>query len=122
MSPLLPVRLFKAVAFFILYTCSVLLLFSSGSFAEEDGGSTLQRSLVPGGGAANSSSGTVLPDLFSGTMSYSVPIEVPPGRRGMDPTLALTYKSSNGNGLIGVGWELETGAIERQSRKGVNRR
>lgn len=55
---------------------------------------------------------TGLPDLFTGTMSYSIPIEVPAGRKGMDPGLALSYRSGNGNGLIGVGWELEVGSIQ----------
>jgi len=62
---------------------------------------------------------TALPDLFTGTMSYSIPIEVPPGRKGMDPGIALTYRSSNGNGLLGVGWELEVGSIQRSLKHGV---
>lgn len=56
---------------------------------------------------------TGLPDLFTGTMSYSIPIETPAGRKGMDPGLALSYRSGNGYGLIGVGWELELGSIQR---------
>jgi hypothetical protein len=56
---------------------------------------------------------TGLPDLFTGTMSYSIPIEVPPGRKGMYPGLALNYRSGNGNGVIGVGWELDLGSIQR---------
>ncbi len=60
------------------------------------------------------------PDLFTGTFTYRIPIEVPPGRNGMQPRLALTYKSSNGKGWIGKGWELEIGSIERNTRFGVN--
>ncbi|MBI3358612.1 MAG: hypothetical protein HY037_03355, partial [Nitrospirae bacterium] len=67
-----------------------------------------------------SSGGTVLPDLFTGTMSYSIPIEVPMGRKGMDPGLALTYKSSGGNGVVGMGWEMEVGAVERSRKDGVD--
>ncbi|MCI0527353.1 MAG: hypothetical protein L0Y56_07900, partial [Nitrospira sp.] len=81
------------------------MFFSSNSYAQTNG--------IRG-------SGTVLPDLFTGTMSYSIPIEVPSGRKGMQPNLALTYHSSNGNGIVGVGWELEVGAIERQTKFGVN--
>jgi hypothetical protein len=47
-------------------------------------------------------------------MSTAISIEVPPGRKGMDPGLDLTYKSSNSNGPVGVGWELEVGAIKSQ--------
>lgn len=64
--------------------------------------------------------GESLPDLFTGSFTYRIPIEVPPGRNGMQPRLALTYKSSNGKGWIGKGWELEIGSIERNTRFGVN--
>lgn len=74
----------------------------------------------PGLQSGGGSGGTVMPDLFTGTMSYSIPIEVPPGRKGMDPGLALTYRSSNGNGVVGMGWEMEVGAIERSTKCGVN--
>jgi hypothetical protein len=56
---------------------------------------------------------TGLPDLFTGTMSYSIPIEMPVGRQGMDPGLALNYRSGSDNGVVGVGWELELGSIQR---------
>src|SRR5262245_18179807 len=59
------------------------------------------------------------PDLFTGTLTGSIPIEVPPGRNGMQPNLALTYTSSNGNGWVGMGWKLEMGGIERQTKWGV---
>ena len=62
---------------------------------------------------------TGLPDLFSGTMSYSIPIEVPAGRKGMDPGLALNYRSGSGNGALGVGWELELGSIQRATTSGT---
>ena len=38
----------------------------------------------------------------------------------MDPGIALMYRSTNGNGWVGVGWELEVGAIERNTKNGVN--
>ena len=41
-------------------------------------------------------SASVQPDLFTGVLTTSVPLIVPPGRHGMQPTLALTYESSGG--------------------------
>jgi hypothetical protein len=62
---------------------------------------------------------TPLPDLFTGSFSHSVPIAVPPGRKGIQPGLALQYRSSNPNSWTGVGWALNTGYITRQAKKGL---
>ncbi len=64
-------------------------------------------------------SASLQPDLFTGTLIGSIPVEVPPGRNGMQPNLVLSYLSSGGNGWVGMGWKLEIGAIERQTRWGV---
>ena len=52
-------------------------------------------------------------------MSY--PIDVPAGRNGMQPQLALTYNSAGGNGWLGVGWDIVTPLIEIDTRWGVPR-
>ena len=70
-------------------------------------------SLSPVGGGA-------MVDPFTGSLSTSIPIEVPPGRHGMQPNLALTYWSGGGNSWVGMGWKLEMGGIERQTRFGLN--
>ncbi|MFL6604617.1 MAG: FG-GAP-like repeat-containing protein [Steroidobacteraceae bacterium] len=41
-----------------------------------------------------------------GTATYSLPITVPPGVAGMQPSLSISYQSGMGNGLLGVGWNL----------------
>ncbi len=55
-----------------------------------------------------------------GTVTLSYPIEVPPGRAGMQPGLGLVYSSSGGDGLAGIGWSLSTGmgVISRMTKNG----
>jgi hypothetical protein len=60
--------------------------------------------VVPAGTVGTlAGSGTVGAD---GQYHYTLPIEIPPGRAGMQPALALAYSSGAGNGLVGVGWQL----------------
>ncbi|PKP02145.1 MAG: hypothetical protein CVU11_12945, partial [Bacteroidetes bacterium HGW-Bacteroidetes-6] len=57
----------------------------------------------------------------SGTANMSYPIQVPAGRQGMQPQLAITYNSEGGNGFMGVGWGLNTPGISVETRWGVPR-
>ncbi|MFF3062822.1 SpvB/TcaC N-terminal domain-containing protein, partial [Streptomyces sp. NPDC057909] len=41
-----------------------------------------------------------------GSYSYTVPLAVPQGRLGVQPSLSLEYSSGGGNGLLGAGWSL----------------
>jgi len=55
-----------------------------------------------------------------GTVSLAYAIDVPPGRRGMQPSVSLSYSSSGGDGLAGIGWSLSTGlgVISRATKNG----
>ncbi len=41
-----------------------------------------------------------------GAATYSIPLDLPPGIRGVAPKLSLGYRSGGGNGMVGVGWSL----------------
>ncbi|RKH51520.1 hypothetical protein D7Y23_09855 [Corallococcus sp. AB050B] len=41
-----------------------------------------------------------------GSATYSIPLWVPPGRAGLQPSLSLNYRSNLPNGILGVGWGL----------------
>lgn len=78
--------------------------------------------------SGHSSSGSGIPssglesfktDLATGSASFSIPIEVPPGTAGMQPSLALAYSSGAGNGWAGFGWMLDLGKISRRTQHGV---
>ena len=79
--------------------------------------STLQQTNVAGLNLAALSS--FQNDPFTGRAVFSLPIAAPSGRRGIQPNLALTYSSGSGNGILGLGWALELGSIERSTKKGV---
>ena len=57
----------------------------------------------------------------SGLPSLSYPLEVPPGRAGHAPQLALHYHAGGGASVLGLGWSLDLPAIERSTRAGIPR-
>ena len=74
---------------------------------------------IPPGGTVPGDILNFQADLFTGRFTYRIPIAVAPARQGAEPSIALTYNSSAGNGWCGVGWGLDVGFIVRDTRKGV---
>lgn len=58
-------------------------------------------------------------DLATGAATMSVAITVPPGRKNMQPKLALSYSSNNSNGVCGMGWAIPANYIQRSTKDGI---
>ena len=56
-----------------------------------------------------------------GTAELTYPVQLPPGRHGLQPDLDLHYNSAGGNGLLGVGWSIAQPAVTIDTRWGVPR-
>lgn len=57
----------------------------------------------------------------TGNASLAYPLNLPAGRAGMQPQLAISYNSGGGNGWMGLGWNLSLPAISIDTRWGVPR-
>jgi RHS repeat-associated protein len=58
-------------------------------------------------------------DPSTGAFSAAVPFLLPQARGAVQPTLALVYSSSGGQGAGGLGWSLNLPAIERHNPSGL---
>jgi len=65
--------------------------------------------------------GAPVVDTALGLPTVLYPIEVPPGRRGMAPAIALQYSSVVAHGPAGYGFSLILGSVERSTRNGPPR-
>lgn len=114
----------KLIAFSILIAFTLTTLTDSGrlaiafigSSATASGNAASQLGQIAESTSAVQSFQT---DLFTGRAQTSVPIFVPPGRKNIQPSLSLNYSSSAGNGPLGMGWSLDLGFIQRDTKRGV---
>ena len=56
--------------------------------------------------------------LNTGTLTFSVPFQVPPGVAGHQPSLALVYNAGIPNGPFGPGWGFSLAGIQRKTDDG----
>ncbi|MCP4056852.1 MAG: sugar-binding protein, partial [Pseudoalteromonas sp.] len=54
-----------------------------------------------------------------GDAGVSYPIQIPPGRGGMQPNVGVQYNGSQGNGWMGVGWDISQSSVSIDTRWGV---
>jgi RHS repeat-associated protein len=76
-------------------------------------------SLPKGGGAIRGIGEKFSVNAITGTSSMSVPITASPGRSGFGPGPVLHYDSGNGNGVFGLGWNLDVSSISRKTDRGL---
>jgi hypothetical protein len=56
-------------------------------------------------------------DGSSGAFTQSVPLDIPPGRNGLQPDVSLNYNSQQTkDGIVGYGWDLSIPYIERLNK------
>ncbi|MFB0552686.1 MAG: SpvB/TcaC N-terminal domain-containing protein [Phycisphaerae bacterium] len=72
-----------------------------------------------GGGAIKGIGEKFAPNLQTGTGNFTIPIELPQGRRGFQPSLSLQYSSGSGNSQFGLGWSVSIPRISRKTDKGL---
>ncbi len=75
-------------------------------------------SLPSGPGSIEGMGESFEPQMNTGTAAYPVKLTVAPGRNGHQPSVTLSYNSGGGNSPYGLGWNLSTTAIQRQTDKG----
>jgi RHS repeat-associated protein len=76
-------------------------------------------SVPQGGGALSGIGETFQPDLHTGTGNITVPLALPAGRNGLQPSLSLSYSSGSPNGPFGLGWALQVPGVRRKTDKGI---
>ena len=74
--------------------------------------------LPKGGGAIKGLGETFQPNLFSGTAALTIPVYTSPSR-DFSPEISLSYSSATGNGIFGIGFDVDRSSIYRLTDKGI---
>jgi RHS repeat-associated protein len=104
-----------------VFVLAFLLLAPGAARAEKSGVRPNVISVPAGPGTIKGLGEQFEPSLNTGSATYKVDLDVPPGTAGFAPSLALRYDSGQGNGTVGAGWTLDVGSVQRQTAYGVPR-
>ncbi|MCB9351087.1 MAG: insecticidal toxin complex protein [Lewinellaceae bacterium] len=101
---------------------------TTSQLLKTDGGKTKSNAIeIPaitlpkGGGAIKGIDEKFQVNPANGASSFSIPLPLSPNRNGFTPQLSLSYNSGAGNGLFGIGWDIDLPAIQRRTDKGLPR-
>ena len=103
-----------------LFALSLALGVASGAHAQS-GVSDDRVSLPDGPGSVEGIGANATMSGNMGSMSYAVPLTLPAGYASATPSLALSYDSGGGNGVVGMGWSIDAPSIERTTLRGYPR-
>ena len=105
----------------VALTCgSVVMAVQPAAAAESKSGIAPNVISLPSGpGSIEGLGDSFEPGLNSGAAGYRLVIEIPPGRGGFTPEVALHYSSGNPNGMLGLGWRMDIPFVQRQTEKGL---
>lgn len=95
--------------------------FSTGA-QSRNGGVGIQAVSLPSGPGSIAGLGDAFQTLpGTGTGSFSIPLALTAGTGGLSPQLSLTYEGGAGNGVLGIGWSMGPGFIQRRTDQGIPR-
>ena len=112
-------REYLGTLFFLMFFLLLVIGHPGAAVASKSGVAPNVISLPSGPGSIEGLGDSFEPELNSGTASYRLAVEIPPGRGGFTPEVVLQYDSGGANGAFGLGWLVNTPYIQRQTEKGL---
>lgn len=105
---------------FRLLVCGLTLTLASPALADDDSGLSPNRLKLPSGpGSLEGVGENAEPNLNMGLATYGVPFALPAGYNGFSPSLGLSYTSSGGASVVGLGWDMAVPTVERMTARGL---
>jgi YD repeat-containing protein len=90
-----------------------------GGSSEKTGASSQAIQVPKGSGTIEGMGESFSMQLSTGVGTFSIPIAIPSARGGAQPSLSLSYSSSTGWGIAGMGWDIGVPFIARQTDRGI---